>query len=49
MTNQTISIIVPFLNEEENLPLLYKRIVRLFDSLPQQLDLLLIDLSLIHI
>lgn len=43
MTNQTISIIVPFLNEEENLPLLYQRIIRLFDSLPQQLDLLLID------
>ena len=43
MTNQTISIIIPFLNEEENLPLLYQRIIRLFDSLPQQLDLLLID------
>ena len=43
MTNQTISIIIPFLNEEENLPLLYKRIIHLFNALPQQLELLFID------
>ena len=43
MNTSSISIIVPFLNEEENLPLLYQRLTALFDQLPQQLELLFID------
>jgi glycosyltransferase involved in cell wall biosynthesis len=38
-----ISIIVPFLNEEENLPLLYARITKVFAPLPEQFELLLVD------
>ena len=43
LPERSISIIVPFLNEEENLPLLYQRLTALFDQLPHQLELLFID------
>ena len=38
-----ISILIPFLNEEENLPLLYARIAALFEKRPEALELLFID------
>ena len=43
MNSATISILVPFLNEEENLPLLYERTVALFDTLSESLELIFID------
>ena len=43
MNNQTISIIVPFLNEEENLPILYQRIISVFENIKEQLELVFID------
>ncbi|MFC1467900.1 glycosyltransferase family 2 protein [Verrucomicrobiota bacterium] len=42
-TEQTVSVIVPFLNEEENIPLLYQRCVEVFQSLPEKLELIFID------
>ena len=43
MNSATISILVPFLNEEENLPLLYERTAALFDTLSESLELIFID------
>ena len=43
MNSATISILVPFLNEEENLPLLYERTTALFDTLSESLELIFID------
>ena len=43
MNNQTISVIVPFLNEEENLPILYQRIISVFENINEQLELVFID------
>ncbi len=43
MNNKTISIIVPFLNEEENLPILYQRIISVFENIKEQLELVFID------
>ncbi|MEN8141972.1 MAG: glycosyltransferase family 2 protein [Thermodesulfobacteriota bacterium] len=38
-----VSIIVPFLNEQENLPLLYERCVQVFESLPEEAEFVFID------
>ena len=38
-----VSIVVPFLNEEENLPLLYERIIAVFDPLPEEFRLIFVD------
>ena len=43
MNNQTISIIVPFLNEEKNLPILYQRIISVFENIKEQLEIVFID------
>jgi glycosyltransferase involved in cell wall biosynthesis len=43
MNSATISILVPFLNEEENLPVLYERTAALFDTLSESLELIFID------
>lgn len=40
---QTVSIISPFLNEEENLPLLYSRIVAAMKNRPEAWELILVD------
>ncbi|MBI3985686.1 MAG: glycosyltransferase family 2 protein [Lentisphaerae bacterium] len=40
---KTISIVVPFLNERENLPLLYERLVRVFEQQPEDWELILVD------
>ena len=40
---KTISVIVPFLNEAENLPLLYDRCTKVFQSLEEGLELVFID------
>ncbi len=39
----TISIIVPFLNEQENLPLLYTRCTEVFTPLAEEMELVFID------
>ena len=41
--DKTISIIAPFLNEEENLPLLYARIVAAMQNRPERWELILVD------
>jgi dolichol-phosphate mannosyltransferase len=41
--NKLVSIIVPFLNEQENLPLLYDRCKKVFESLEEDLELVFID------
>lgn len=38
-----LSIVVPFLNEETNLPVLYERICAVFDSRPEQFELVFVD------
>jgi len=38
-----ISIIVPFLNEEQNLPVLYNRIHTVFQDQPEDMELVLVD------
>jgi len=38
-----ISTVVPFLNEEENLPVLYERLKAVFDSIPEEAEFLFID------
>jgi glycosyltransferase involved in cell wall biosynthesis len=38
-----ISIVVPFLNEQENLPVLYERVQKVFAELPESWELLLVD------
>lgn len=38
-----VSLIVPFLNEEENLPLLYERCNQVFEPLPEELEYVFID------
>ena len=40
---KTISIIVPFLDEEENLPLLYERCTQVFQSLEEDVEFVFID------
>jgi len=43
MTQKVVSIVVPFLNEVENLPLLYERVQRVFENLPEDYRLVLVD------
>ena len=40
---QTISVVVPFLNEADNLPLLYERVAGVMANRPEKLELLLVD------
>ncbi len=40
---KTISVIIPFLNEQENLPLLYERCTRVFQSLEEEIEFVFID------
>lgn len=40
---KTVSIVVPFLNEQENLPLLYGRVVRVLEQQPEDWELILVD------
>ena len=40
---QTLSIVVPFLNEADNLPLLYDRMAGVMANRPEKLELLLVD------
>ncbi len=41
--NKKISVIVPFLNEQENLPLLYERCTQVFHSLEEDVEFVFID------
>lgn len=41
--NKRISVIVPFLNEQENLPVLYDRCTQVFKGLNEELELIFID------
>jgi dolichol-phosphate mannosyltransferase len=41
--NKRVSIIVPFLNEQENLPLLYERCTKTFEPLEEDLEFVFID------
>jgi dolichol-phosphate mannosyltransferase len=41
--NKRVSIIVPFLNEQENLPLLYDRCRKVFQNLNEEMELVFID------
>ena len=38
-----VSIVVPFLNEEQNLPVLYQRIIAVFERLPEECRLIFVD------
>lgn len=38
-----VSVIVPFLNEQENLPVLYHRLVEAFQGQPESLEILFVD------
>ena len=38
-----VSIVVPFLNEEENLPLLYDRVSAVFEGRPEDLEFVFVD------
>lgn len=38
-----LSIVVPFLNEEHNLPVLYERICAVIDSRPERLEIIFVD------
>lgn len=39
----TLTVVVPFLNEEENLPVLYERLCKVMEGQPEQFELLLVD------
>lgn len=39
----TLAVVVPFLNEEENLPLLYERLVKAMASQPEELRMFFVD------
>lgn len=38
-----LTVVVPFLNELENVPLLYERLVRVMENQPETLEILLVD------
>lgn len=38
-----LSVIVPFLNEEENLPLLHERLVKALAGQPEELEVIYVD------
>lgn len=40
---RTVAVVVPFLNEEENLPVLYERLVKVMEGQPEKLHLILVD------
>ena len=40
---RTVAVVVPFLNEEENLPLMYERLSAAMAGQPEQLQLILVD------
>ncbi len=42
-SRKTLAVVVPFLNEEENLPVLYERLVKVMAAQPEQLRLILVD------
>ena len=42
-SRKTLAVVVPFLNEEENLPVLYDRLVKVMAGQPEQLRLILVD------
>lgn len=42
-TQKTLAVVVPFLNEEENLPVLYDRLVKVMEGQPERLRLILVD------
>lgn len=42
-TDHKVSVIVPFLDEEENLPLLYDRCIKVFQSLEEEVEFVFID------
>lgn len=42
-TNATVAVVVPFLNEEENLPVLYDRLVATMQGRPESFRLVLVD------
>ena len=41
--NKRVSVIVPFLNEQENLPLLYERCTKVFETLEENVEFVFID------
>jgi glycosyltransferase involved in cell wall biosynthesis len=41
--DEKVSIVVPFLNEEQNLPELYARLQAIFESRPEELQILFVD------
>ncbi len=42
-TKRTVAVVAPFLNEEENLPVLYDRLTKVMAGQPEQLRLILVD------
>ncbi|MBT3294537.1 MAG: glycosyltransferase family 2 protein [Verrucomicrobia bacterium] len=40
---KTVSVVVPYLNEEEALPVLYERTCKAFEALPEELEFLFVD------
>lgn len=40
---RTLAVVVPFLNEEENLPVLYERLTKVMADQPERLQLILVD------
>lgn len=42
-SRKTLAVVVPFLNEEDNLPVLYDRLVKVMAGQPEQLRLILVD------
>ncbi|MCS6771402.1 MAG: glycosyltransferase family 2 protein [Kiritimatiellae bacterium] len=40
---KTVSVVVPFLNEEENLPVLYERVKSALSNVPEKWELVLVD------
>lgn len=40
---KTVSVVIPYLNEEEALPVLYERTCKAFEALPEEVEFLFID------
>lgn len=38
-----ISVVIPYLNEEENLPVMYERLVNVFENLNQRVEMIFVD------
>lgn len=43
MSQKKISVVIPFLNEEENLPILHERLKVAFEQIPEEAEFLFID------